>query len=146
MESAEKERLDVFAVVKGLQFPANQYLVFGSGILTALGIRESEDVDLLVVPDLFDKLKAAGWQSDIVEIEGRPRERISRDSVEAFKEYWCDGKDYDISELIKNATRIDSIPFMSLSDLLVLKRSMGREKDLKDIDLIEKYLRDHPGE
>ncbi len=63
--------------------------------------------------------------------------------MEAYKEYWCDGKDYDVVEMIGNAVVIDGVPFMGLESLIDLKRSMGREKDLTDIELIQDYLRSH---
>jgi hypothetical protein len=136
-----QQPIDVIAEAKKLALPHGHYLVFGSGILTALGIRESADIDLLVTPNLFEDLKARGWTHDSVVIEGRPRERVSRGDAEAFKEYWCDGKDRDVAEMIGNAVVIDGVPFMRLEDLIDLKRSMGRQKDLTDIELIQDYLR-----
>lgn len=65
--------------------------------------------------------------------------------MEAYKEYWCDGKDYDVVEKIRHAVVSGDVPFMRLENLIDLKRSMGREKDLADIELIHEYLRSHPG-
>jgi hypothetical protein len=45
--------------------------------------------------------------------------------------------------MIRNAVVIDGVPFMGLESLIDLKRSMGREKDLTDVELIQDYLRSH---
>ena len=136
----EIDSVELFKEVRSLGIPADSYMIFGSGILTALNIRPSKDIDLLVTHEVFDLLRKQGWQYGIVEIEGRPRQKVERGIVEAFGAYWCDGIDYNIEQMIEGATIIDGIRFMSLEDLLVLKRSMGREKDLEDIGRIEKYL------
>lgn len=143
MRPAQQQPIDVIAEAKKLTLPHGRYLVFGSGILSALGIRGSADIDLLVTADVFEDLKAQGWKHEVISIEGRPRERVSQADVEAYKEYWCDGKDYDVVEMIRNAVVIDGVPFMGLESLIDLKRSMGREKDLTDIELIHDYLRSH---
>jgi hypothetical protein len=143
MRPAQQQPIDVIAEAKKLTLPHGRYLVFGSGILAALGIRGSADIDLLVTANVFEDLKARGWKHEVISIEGRPRERVSHADVEAYKEYWCDGKDYDVVEMIRNAVVIDGVPFMGLESLIDLKRSMGREKDLTDIELIQDYLQSH---
>jgi hypothetical protein len=42
--------------------------------------------------------------------------------------------------LIKDATVIDGVPYVQLEELLKWKKVAAREKDLKDIVLIEKFL------
>lgn len=53
---------DVVAKVKSLQFSAGSYVVFGSGPLAALKIREVNDIDLLVSKELHAELRKAGWE------------------------------------------------------------------------------------
>jgi hypothetical protein len=55
--------MEIIKEVKSLNLPIGQYVVFGSGPLQIHGIRESNDVDLLVLPGLFEKLKGEGWVS-----------------------------------------------------------------------------------
>lgn len=38
-------------------------------------------------------------------------------------------------------TLVDGIPVISLDGLLEMKRSLGREKDLRDIVMIEEFLK-----
>jgi hypothetical protein len=44
------------------------------------------------------------------------------------------GRDYDI---------VDGYKCQTLEDILALKRKWRRPKDLKDIAIIEQYLKDH---
>jgi hypothetical protein len=134
---------DIFAAVRALTLPRDQYAVFGSGPMTARGLRDSKDVDLLVTPELFEALKACGWQATVVTIEGRPRERLSHGLCEAYKALWAGGKDHDVAALISRADDIRGVRFVRLSDLLELKRAMGRDKDLRDARIIERYLQQH---
>lgn len=44
-----------------LNLPPNSFVVVGSGILNALGIRESNDIDLIVTPEVFASLEQRGY-------------------------------------------------------------------------------------
>lgn len=50
---------------------------------------------------------------------------------------------YKFDELLKDADIIDGIAFLSLRNLRMFKLSSGREKDLKDVTLIDSYLKDN---
>ena len=57
--------MDVIAEVKKLDLPLGQYVVIGSGIMARLGLREANDVDIAVTPDLYAKLRASGeWEEE----------------------------------------------------------------------------------
>lgn len=56
-----KRRMDIFYEVEKLNLRKNEFVVLGSGILAALGIRNADDIDLLIQPELFEKLKKEGW-------------------------------------------------------------------------------------
>lgn len=47
-----------------------------------------------------------------------------------------------VEETIKSADIIDGIRFLNLELLKKFKQKLGREKDLKDIETIDKYLND----
>lgn len=132
--------MNIFEEVEKLNFPKDEFMVLGSGILGALGIREIGDVDLLITPELFEKLKRDGWKFVVKEIGGRTREVISKDGIEAFKEFWWEGGDLTTQEGIAMAEKINGINFIPLKTILEVKKEMGREKDLKDVVLIETYL------
>ena len=43
-------------------------------------------------------------------------------------------------EAIDSALIIDGVPFLNIEEIIKFKTAMGREKDLKDIELLKKYV------
>ncbi len=125
--------------VKKLELPHGECLVVGSGVMSALGIRESADIDLLVTPRAFEELRARGWEYRAVEIDGRRRERLSCGAAEAYADIWYGDERRDAAALFASATVIHGVPFQSVPELLKMKRAMGREKDRRDIALLEEH-------
>lgn len=132
--------MNIIEETKRVGLPFGEYLVVGSGILGALGIREIKDVDLLVTPKVFDELLGRGWKSEEIEIQGRMRQRLVSGSAEAYKDFYLYDEAQDVYKMIGEAEMIEGIPFMTLPQLLKMKQSLGRQKDLDDIKLINKYL------
>ena len=95
--------------------------------------QETGDLDLGCTSKLADELEAKGHPVEIMPDGTRKIHPLL--DVEIF-ENWL----YDQVEII------DSIPVISVKGLIAMKKSIGREKDLKDIQLIERYLDDHEGE
>ena len=50
--------MDIFQKLKELDFPVGEYVVIGSGLLAALGLREASDLDLAVSEKLLKDLRA----------------------------------------------------------------------------------------
>lgn len=134
--------MNVVEKVRELGLPFGEYIVLGSGILGALGIREIGDIDLLVSPRVFDDLHAQGWAYDELEIEGRMRKCLSRGDVEVYRDFWYGGNHSDPATLIAEPQVIDGVPFLPLQRLSEIKQVLARPKDLRDIELIELYLRE----
>ncbi len=61
--------MNLFEEVKRLDLPPGEYVVIGSGILGALGIRDIADVDLLVSPRVFEQLRERGWVYQEIDID-----------------------------------------------------------------------------
>ncbi len=135
--------MNIFEETKKLNLITGEYIVLGSGILGALGIREIQDIDLLVTPKLFDELKQAGWKYDEVEMEGRMRERLTKDNAEAFKDFWYGEYTPDTMRMIREVDMIKNVPFLPLTKLVEIKKIWNRPKDIQDIQLIEKYWEEH---
>ncbi len=135
--------MNIFSEVEKLNLTKEDFVVLGSGILSALGIRDAEDIDLLVRPQLFEKLKNEGWQYEVIEIEGKPRDMLSKGNAQVFKDFWWKDKILSPEEGIAKAQTIKGINFISLQILLKYKKSSNREKDAKDVVLIEEYLKTH---
>jgi hypothetical protein len=129
---------DIISDVKKLQLPVGKYSVVGGSALAARGIREAGDIDLIVTEDLYEKLKADGWE----EKEKKPDHyHLYKGNVEVAKSFaHIERCKLQPENVIGGSEIINGVPFMSLNDLLELKRAMAREKDLRDIRLIENYL------
>ena len=132
--------MDIYREIEQLDLPAGEYVVLGSGVLAALGIRDIADVDLLVSPRLFNQLRERGWEYGTLDYDGRVRERITFGEAEAFKDFWYGDQNPAPEKLIANATIIKGVPFLPLATLLEIKHVLNRPKDRSDIALIESYL------
>ena len=130
--------MNIFDEVKKLNLPLGEYIVVGSGILAAHGIREAHDIDLLVSRDIFKNLEGKGWARKTTS-DGRSA--LTRGVYEAYTEFVCGKYKPAADELIKKAEIREGVPFLPLSELLKFKRELGREKDRKDIERIKKFLR-----
>ena len=132
--------MDIFQKVKSLNLPIGEYVVCGGGSLAARGIREARDVNILVLPALYQSIKEkGGWQeTDYVTGE----KILAMDGYQAAQSMNAGDYKVDAEKLIKSADIIEGLPFLNLSELVAYKKARGKEKDLKDIELIESYLKD----
>ena len=131
--------MDIFQKVKSLNLPSGEYIVFGSGPLQAHGIRETRDVDILVLSELYEKLKQEGWEERVWETSP-PGRFLFKDDVEVGDSWDYGEYNPDPNWLIENAEIINGVPFAPLEEVLKGKKAFGRPKDLEDIKLIEEYL------
>lgn len=128
----------IFNQVADLNLPFGEYAVVGSGVMSAHGIREHKDIDLLVTPRLYEELKAKGWKEKAI----RPDFVVVENDIFEASPNMITLPMYqpDVPKLIREADIINGISFVKLEEVINFKRAMGREKDLKDIDLINNYL------
>lgn len=110
----------------------DEFAIFGSGPMGIRGIRESSDVDIIVRPDVWDRL-----------CEKYEREKdflIRVGDVEVYKNWstWFS----DMDALIDDADVIEGYRFVKLKYVVEWKKANGREKDLRDVELIEEFLRE----
>jgi len=120
-----------------LQFPLGQYSVVGSGALSVRKIREHHDIDIIATNELYERLKKEGWEE---REKTNGHYNLHKGDVEIDKGFSnIPNCDLSTEDVIQNSDVIDGIPFMSLNDLIKLKTSLGREKDIKDIESINKY-------
>ena len=123
--------MDIQKKIQSLNLPKDSFIVVGSGILGALGIRESNDIDMIVSQEVFDKLDAAGWEHD-----AWADQTVLKQNLFDLGTHWS-GQTVDA--LLQHATVINDIPYLSLDDLLVWKKERARPKDIVDVQLISDY-------
>ena len=106
-------------------------------------IREIGDIDLIVDGELWNELAAVypATQKDGVTVI-----RVSPDieviGIGLFGEPEEPGQP-SVAEQIAQADIIDGLPFVSLRHVLYFKRQMNREKDQRDIAVLERLLDKH---
>lgn len=122
-----------------LNLPRNQYAIVGSGPLAVRGIREAHDLDILVTPELWDQLSqqypvkhTPDLLFDQIELENLTI--LGRGSV------FRDNPIASVDTQIKTADVFMGHNFLNLDLLKKFKAKLGREKDFKDIELINEYL------
>lgn len=118
--------------LRKLNLPTDEYAVFGSGPLAIRGIKDSNDLDIIVKSDLWDKLTKRYLPQD-----GQYAKFIRIGSIEIYKNWkpWFSDSD----KLINDADIFDGVRFVKLNHVLSWKKEYNREKDKKDVQLIEEY-------
>ncbi len=119
---------DIICRLEKINFDKAEYWVLAGSAMVLHGIRlETHDIDLGCSKVLADELEMQGYPTRVM-LDGTRRIAYAED-VEIFEEWIFD-----------KVTLVDGIPVISLDGLLEMKRSLGREKDLRDIALIEEFL------
>ena len=118
--------------LRALGLSEGQYLIWGSGPLAMRGLRLGRDVDLLVTRDVWEKLAQKH------EVGGEKKNVILLREVEVWGD--CMNLTGRVDEMIEDCDWIEGFPFMKLGYVVEWKRWLGREKDLRDVALIEEHL------
>ena len=132
---------EIFKLLDSLNLSSDEYLIMGSGIMFALGIRplkELNDLDLFVTDSAFAKVKDLG-EAFYDEVSDSYHINLFDNKIEIM-DSWIP-KDCLFTDLYKNALHIGKYSFEGLDDVLKWKMTMGREKDIKHIEMINDYLR-----
>ena len=128
---------EIITKVKTLNLPKNSYIVFGSAPLTVLGIREANDIDLLVSKEVFKKLKDAGWK----ELSKGPNDTpVVYDVFEAHDNWNFSSYNPTLEHLLTSAIEVEGIQFASLEEIRRWKLASDKPKHISDIKLIDNYL------
>ena len=130
--------------VKALNLPLDQIIVIGSGILDQLGIRPASDIDLAASSDLMKKLSE---ESDDWSKKFGYNQRFYFVKDDGSAEVW-DGWDFDgqtvsYDDLLDYAVEYDGVRFVDLEFLRKWKSWRGREKDVRDVELIDEWRADN---
>jgi len=117
--------------IKKLNLPKNKFVIFGSGPLVIRDLRKNKDIDIIVKEDL--------WKELIKKYKVKDNKLIEIGNMEIFKDWkpWFN----DANKLIDDADIIEGFRFVKLKYVLKWKKEFNREKDRRDVKLIENYLK-----
>ena len=119
--------------LKALNLPTDKFAIFGSGPMAIRSIRETRDLDIIVTPDLWEILSK--------EHAASPDKFgcIQIGDIEIYNHWgvWFQ----NMTELINEADVIDGLKYVKLERVLEWKKAFNREKDKKDIELINNFLK-----
>lgn len=119
---------DIIFKLNKFSFDVSEYWVIAGAALVLQGIRcETADIDLACTKKLFGNLLSLGYCEEKNEL-GYRKITLEQD-VEIFENWEVSGIDY-----------IEGIPTANLLSIREMKIQMGREKDLRDIKLIDEAL------
>lgn len=118
--------------IQSLKLSSKDYVVIGGAVLEFLGIRETNDVDLVVNKKVYDRLSKKNWK-EYIQDDGK---KILSRSGYIIMQHWMGRR---LEDLQKSAVKVNGIPLMGLDDLIECKSQLGRKKDLNDIASIEVY-------
>ncbi len=128
--------MNIIQKVKELDLPDGSFVVVGSGTMAAFGIREPNDLDLVVSPEVYEKLKQEGWEQKF----RYGTSFLGKNVYEIWLMWDSENNEPNLKDLLKNAHIIDGVPFVNIRRLMEWKKRKGRDKDLTDVELIKDYL------
>lgn len=132
---------DPAVVISELDLDVSNSIVIGSGILQALNIRSSNDVDLVVLQSEYTRLSKSGKFSKELSYG---QEILVGDDLEIRLSWEVLAKIYKFNDFKPHSILIDGVRYINLEFLERVKsdwlsRDKAREKDKKDIELIAQY-------
>lgn len=137
--------MDVKHELEKIGLTPNNSVVIGSGILSALAIRNSNDIDLVVDEEAYARLLSREYFRK-VEKHGRV---MLADNIMEIGTYWgVLNKNWGFKDLLDVSVVVDGVRYITLEFLLAVKKSWlldadVRQKDIEDVKRIEEYLKDH---
>lgn len=125
--------------VKELGLSPEQIIVIGSGILDQLGIRQSADIDVVTNREVLEEIASSdGW---VEKLDKNQRQYLVKHdgSVEIWDGWEFDGQVVGYDDLLSHSVVYDNVRFVNLEFLRRWKNWRGREKDIRDVELIDEW-------
>src|SRR5262245_47352449 len=125
--------MNIAAKLNELGFNPDNSVVIGSGILSALSIRNINDIDIVAVPEVYSKLAET---RQFAKKENHGREILTDELFEIGTSWGVLGKDQTFEDLAKNSIVIGGMRYITLAFLLAVKQSWLVDDDVrqKDVD------------
>lgn len=124
------KRDDVLRIAREIEFMGPDCWLTSGAALVLFGVREAtHDVDLICTKELADRLEA----------EGYPFRRDGLDGTRIFSigEHVEALEDWETEEIVE----VEGLRSASLLSIRKQKAALGQEKDLRDIGLIDDFIR-----
>ncbi len=126
-------KADMLEKLHAMNWPVDEYWLVAGGAMVMYGLRpETHDLDLGCTARRADVLEAAGVPCRPMS-DGNGRWFALSEDVEVF-ENW----------LLDRVELVEGVPVVSLQGLRAMKLALGREKDLRDVALIDAFLTKAP--
>ncbi|MBO6061461.1 MAG: HAD family hydrolase [Clostridia bacterium] len=120
---------EIIEKLRSLPFDKRDYWVVAGAAMALYGVREeTNDIDLGCTHALAERLQAEGYSAAPAP-DGTRRFKLPGD-IEVFENWLCG-----------TVAEAEGLPVVSLPGLVEMKRRLGRDKDLRDLRLIEEFLR-----
>lgn len=141
--SAMNNNQEKFSILRSFNLPIDQYLITGSGPMGIRNLKAMGDLDIIVSEELWNQLAS---KYGVTDQNGVKKITFPGGVIEAFYQGSFYAKPFDnkvptFASRIAHAEIIEGLPFDTLETILYYKKKEGREKDLRDIELIETWLK-----
>ena len=121
-------RQDILDKMNAFPYDRGEYWIVAGGAMVLYGIREeTADIDLGCTAAMAERMAADGVPNEIAP-DGRRHFRYGAD-IEIYEEGFRGP-----------VVEVDGLPVHSVSGIIDMKRKLGREKDLRDLELIRQYF------
>ena len=122
------DRNEIIAKFNEFPYDRGDYWLVAGGAMVMHGIKpHTKDIDLGCTVEMADRLESDGVPHKLTRRGKRWFEFGG--GIEIFEDWLCD-----------TTVTIDGFRVVSLQGLIEMKRELGREKDLRDIELIESFI------
>ena len=122
-------KFEIMQKLQKLGFPKTEYWLVTGSAMVLYGVKEeTHDIDLGCSKKLADRLEAEGYLPE--RMADGSRKFVIGSDIEIFEEWLFDQVEY-----------VNQIPTISLKGLIMMKESLGREKDMKDIAAIKEFMK-----
>lgn len=120
---------NIIKTLKDMDLPLSEYWITSGAALVIHGVKEStNDIDLGCTTKLAEHFLEKGCKYRVV--EDNSRIIAINDTIEILENWFVDEIEV-----------IDGFPVGSLESIKKQKAELGREKDVKDIRIIDEYIK-----
>lgn len=119
---------DIIKILREKNFSKTEYWIVTGTALVMHGVKdETKDIDLGCTTKLFEELIKNGQKVKLT--KDNTRSMVVDNVIELFENWNVDNIEF-----------IEGLPVGTLESIIKLKLGLGREKDLKDIEMINEFL------